>query len=77
MIGIMSAKRISRKGRDLAEKIANDVSEGIDAGESREVLRLAVRYWSDAASREAVRCASAEDKLKVARYAKRILDTVL
>ncbi len=38
--------RFSKKQSELAAKIANDIHEGINCGESQSTLRMVVDYWS-------------------------------
>ncbi len=35
------------KIQELAPKVSNDISEGIDCGESREQLRLCIKWWAN------------------------------
>jgi hypothetical protein len=58
-------KRYSKKQADLAAKISNDISEGIDCGEGRKSLRMAVAYWADQYSQEVIRRVGAEDELLI------------
>ncbi|MCK9519456.1 MAG: hypothetical protein M0R74_10615 [Dehalococcoidia bacterium] len=61
--------------RDLALKVSNDISEDIDAGESREELREVVRWWAQKACDEAQRRATAEQT--VFSMAKQLMDIAL
>ena len=59
----MKLRHFNKKQADLAAKISNDISEGIDCGESRKALRMAVDYWADQYSKEVNRRVVVEDEL--------------
>lgn len=40
-------KQFTKKQMEMANKVANDISEGIDGGETRAQLRLCVDVWAD------------------------------
>ena len=69
--------RFSPKQAALAEKIANDVNEGIDGQEPRHDLRMAIAYWADAATVEARKRATIEADLAVFMAAKGIFDALV
>ena len=58
--------RFTEEQAELAAKISNDISEGIDCGESREVLRMAIAYWADAFCAE-VDKRNAEERERIIR----------
>ena len=49
---------------DLAWKISNDISEGIDCGESRKTLRKTIAFFANIACVESQRAAIAESKFE-------------
>lgn len=69
--------RFTKKQAELAAKISNDIAEGIDCGESRHDLRMAVSYFSYLANTEAQFRVSAEEKLEFIRLAKALIDSAL
>lgn len=69
--------KFTEKQAELAAKISNDIAEGIDCGESRKTLRMAIAYFADVACEEARRRAAAESKVELFRCAKRLMDAAL
>jgi hypothetical protein len=70
-------RQFSYKDAELAAKIDNDIAEGIDCGESRAKLRLAVAYWADVACAESQRRAAAESQIEIFKSAKSLMDAAL
>jgi hypothetical protein len=64
------ASRFSKDQSELAQKIANDIHEDIDCGESRKQLRMAVDYWSCVATDEANRKSSEESQAVISALEK-------
>lgn len=70
-------RRHTKAEQELAAKISNDIAEGIDCGESRQVLRMAVAHWTDEACDQAQRREVAESKLSIIASAKAIMDAAM
>lgn len=47
----------------LAQKLSNDIAEGIDCGESKKELRLAIAWWADQFTKERRDRIEAQDQL--------------
>jgi hypothetical protein len=65
------------KNVELARKIANDIAEDIDCGESRNTLRMAVSYFADLANAEAIKRDQAETAIRLFKMAKELMDSAL
>ena len=63
-------KRFSDSAIKRAERIANDVSEGIYNGDTETQLRAAVAYWSCVAAEEAQSRAALEGEKVIAATVK-------
>lgn len=63
-------KRFNKKEAALAAKISNDIAEGIDGGETRNCLRMAVAYYADLACVNLQRAVAAEDHLRYLRFSR-------
>ena len=70
-------KRFTSAQAELAAKISNDIAEGIDCGESRQKLRMAVAYFADVACVERMRSRDLEANVKMFKAAKALMDSVL
>lgn len=73
----LKTHRFTKKEAELAAKISNDIAEGIDCGESRHDLRMAVSYFAEMASMEAGHRVVAESNLGLFRIAKSMMDAAL
>lgn len=57
---------------ELAAKIANDINEGIDGGETRKMLREAIKFWAMKASITASELALAKTEMTVLKLQKEL-----
>ena len=62
---------------ELATSVSNDISEGIDNGESRKQLRQVISWWADLACEEAQKRAALESRIEIYKAAKGLMDVAL
>ena len=67
----------SHEAADLAHKLANDISEGIDAGESRQKLREAIAYWADEATDQCQMRVMAESDMQVVIGSRKLIASIM
>lgn len=69
--------KLTKRQVEKCQQISNDISKGIDNGDSIAELRGAVWYYAEMASKEAVRHASLEADMAIAATTVEFLNVAL